>query len=53
MKSVMTDAELKVATEVIAKYDMRNATTLDKCKELAMKVLDAAENVRKRWIWHA
>lgn len=42
----MTEAEIKAAVEVIAAYDMRHADTLAKCKELAVKVLEAAEKVR-------
>lgn len=43
----MSKDELKVATDVIAKFDMRNCDTLAKCEELARKVLEAAEKVRK------
>ena len=44
----MTDAELKVAIQVIAAYDMRNADTLKKCEELARKILEAVEKVRRK-----
>lgn len=39
-------AEVEAATKVIAQFDMRNCTTLEKSEELARKVLEAAEKVR-------
>ena len=44
----MTEVEVKVATQVIAAFDMRQADTLEKCRELAFKVLEAAEKARAK-----
>lgn len=44
---MITKQELEAAMKVIAAFDMRNADTLAKCEELARKVLEAAEKVRR------
>lgn len=42
-----TKQEVEAAVKVIAAFDMRNADPLAKCEELARKVLEAAERVRR------